>query len=542
MSTSNAFGCVLIATLFTSALSAQVSEIQKILPVTSNSQARFGTSLSVSGSRAAIGSPSNGQAAPTAGSVFVFDHQADGSWTQAAQLIAADASSSDHLGASVSISGDTVLAGANLADAAGTNSGAAYIFERQPGGSWLQTQKLVASDAEVADEFGGACAIDGNYAVIAAWKEDQSGSLAGAAYVFERQTSGTWIQVQKLLASDGEDADDFGWSVALSGARLVVGADRWDQNDGAAYVFERQPSGVWSEVTRLTASDAKPFSYFGQSVAIEGDLIVVGADRAYQLGVPATEFGAVYVFHRSPAGTWSQVDRLQALDAGDTDNFGESVSISNGRILVGARNNDELGNDAGAAYLFEPAGQAWLQVQKLTGSETALHDLMGRAVAISGDSIFVGSPNDDDQGTNSGSAYTFDAEPLSGTPATLSLSTGGTQVMQLDAGHLHAGDLYLLLGTFSGTSPGLPAAPGISLPLTADTYFFVTLNHPNQPPIGSSFGLTNASGHSTATFTIPATLNPGLAGTVFNHAFLTIDALGAGVTFASNALSATLVP
>jgi hypothetical protein len=193
----------------------------------------------------------------------------------------------------VSISGDTAIVGAQNEDEKGTNSGSAYIFERV-GGSWSEKIKLTASDGVDFDSFGFSVSISGDAAIVGAYREDEKGLDSGSAYIFER-IGGSWSEVMKLTASDGGDGDYFGYSVSISGDRAIVGAyfdDEKGSDAGSAYIFERV-GGSWSELTKLTASNADLYDWFGGSVSISGDTSIVGAE--YGAG-QVSNSGSAYVF------------------------------------------------------------------------------------------------------------------------------------------------------------------------------------------------------------------------------------------------------
>ena len=158
---------------------------------------------------------------------------------EVAKLLASDAQANDYFGGSVAVSGDTAVIGARYEDTGGSNAGAAYVFTRS-GGSWTQQAKLLASDAQSSDYFGVSVAVSGDTAVIGAYGEATGGSYAGAVYVFTR-SGGAWTQQAKLLASDAQSSDQFGVSVAVSGDTAVIGAryeDTGGSDAGAVYVFE----------------------------------------------------------------------------------------------------------------------------------------------------------------------------------------------------------------------------------------------------------------------------------------------------------------
>ena len=173
--------------------------------------------------------------------------------------------------------------------------------------------KLIAGDGEGGDSFGQSVSIDGNFAVVGAYQDNDRGGQAGAAYIFKR-TGGIWTEVYKLTASDGDERDRFGASVAISGDYIVIGAIQ-DENAiigpgaGSAYVFERN-GGVWNEVAKLIASDAAPGASFGGTVAIDGNYIIIGSHA--NKSVSNFSSGAAYIFERN-AGVWTEVEKLYPL-------------------------------------------------------------------------------------------------------------------------------------------------------------------------------------------------------------------------------------
>ncbi len=279
------------------------------------------------------------------------------------KLIAGDAEAWDYFGVSVSISGDYAVVGAYGEDAGGNAAGAAYVFNKDNGGvdNWGEVKKIVASDADSGDNFGYSVSISGAYAVIGARYEDAGGSWAGAAYVFNKDNGGVdnWGEVKKIVASDAQASDDFGYSVSISGDYAIVGAryeDAGGGNAGAAYVFNKDNGGGdnWGEVKKLTAGDAETDDNFGISVSISGAYAIVGA---YREDAGGSNAGAAYVFNKDNGGgdNWGEVKKLTASDAEADDAFGKSVSISGSLVntLVGAFGEDTGGSNAGAAYMLQ---------------------------------------------------------------------------------------------------------------------------------------------------------------------------------------------
>ena len=204
-------------------------------------------------------------------------------WSQAAKLTAQDGTA---FGGAVSIDGDTVVIGARYDDD-DYNSGAAYVFRRDMAGdlasSWSQVAKLTANDGAADDYFGITVSIDDDTIVIGAYQDDRAGTRSGSAYVFTRDTAGdlasSWSQVTKLTPS--ASIDRFGSSVSIDGDTMVIGANFDSFERGVAYVFTRATAGDltsgWSLIRKLTANDGTANDYFGSSVSIDGDTVVIGA-------------------------------------------------------------------------------------------------------------------------------------------------------------------------------------------------------------------------------------------------------------------------
>ena len=395
---------------------------------------------------------------------------------QQAYLKASNTESADRFGESVAISGDTVVVGASSEDSAATGvngdqsnngafaSGAAYVFVRN-GTTWSQQAYLKASNPDIEDRFGAPVAISADTIVIGATEEDSNATgvngqqgnnlsmASGAAYVFVRNGT-TWSQEAYLKASNAEAFDRFGSDVAVSGDVVAVGAaddsnatgvngnqaNNSASSSGAVYLFRRN-AGSWSQEAYVKASNTQSGDAFGDSIAIEGETLVVGAfleDSAAtgvngdQTNNDASNSGAVYVFRRN-AGSWSQEAYMKASNPDSGDWFG-TVALSGDTIVVGANaeesnatgvNGDQSNNDAedaGAAYVFRRNAGSWGQEAYLKASNTEPDELFGSSVAVSGNTVVVGAPREDsaatgingDQSDNSarysGAAYVFERD------------------------------------------------------------------------------------------------------------------------------------
>ena len=368
---------------------------------------RFGRSLSILHDTIVVGASLDDDGGTNSGSAYVFVRNGI-SWSEQAKLTANDAAADDAFGISVSISNDTIIVGGSLTDDDGTNSGSAYLFERI-GGVWSEALKITADDAEAEDRFGASVAISGDTIIIGAAYDDYDGvTNSGSSYLFERDGE-SWVQEAKLtagvIAGDSESEDWFGISLAIAGDTVIVGASHDDDggtSSGSAYIFTRN-NKVWEQQAKLTSLDASSGDLFGVSTAISGNTAVIGAVYDDDDGISS---GSAYVFTRT-GNIWSQQAKLKANDAAAEDYFGEELAISGDSVVIGARFNDDKGNNSGSAYIFVRTGTTWLQQAKLIANDAEADDTFGESLAISNDTVVIGAALDDDDGQGSGSAYIF---------------------------------------------------------------------------------------------------------------------------------------
>ncbi|MEE9129904.1 MAG: FG-GAP repeat protein [Phycisphaerales bacterium] len=323
------------------------------------------------------------------------------------KVTASDGAANDEFGGRVSIDGDTAIVGAKFNDDGGTDSGSAYIFEQDSVDPlvWNQVTILTAEDDEAGDRFGRSVAISGNVVVVGAVWDDHGGFTdAGSAYIF-RFSNGSWTQEAKLTASDAASNDEFGRSVAIDSNVVLIGAPRDDLgsqiNAGSAYIF-RYSSGSWSEKDKITASDGVSFDNFGFSVSVLDDVALIGMpfdDDVFQVS------GAAYIFNHT-ASDWTETVKLTASDDEEGDSFGWSVALETDVAVVGAIFGGVTFSSTGSAYVFRFDGTDWNEEAELEASEGLSG--FGSNVAISGDTIISGTPNHDQSGlTDAGSAWVF---------------------------------------------------------------------------------------------------------------------------------------
>ncbi|MCG8404659.1 MAG: hypothetical protein MI923_05615 [Phycisphaerales bacterium] len=365
----------------------------------------FGYSISISGDFVLIGAiedSSRGSA-----SIFRYDGSA---WNHQVRLFRLDGIA-DRFGQGISLDDDVALIGAPADDDLGASSGSAFVY-RFTGFFWRFEEQLNASNGAAFDSFGFDLEIDGDKAVIAASRSDIAGLDAGAAYVFcyspDKQQ---WTEETILTASDAAPEDRFGFDVAMSGDVVVVGAHHDDDtgaDSGSAYVFRFNPgTEAWEEEQKLVASTVGPGDEFGNRVATNGEVAVIGARFDDDLGVDA---GSAYIYRYDAASQlWVEEAKVTAADGMAGDRFGVSVSISeNELVLIGA---DQSKNEGpfrpGAAHLFQRIDGVWTEVAKLISSDGNPRDYFGWDADITNEWIGCGAFRHDAGGTNSGAAYMF---------------------------------------------------------------------------------------------------------------------------------------
>jgi FG-GAP repeat len=394
------------ATAATSASGEILNESAQLLASDGEAFDQFGRSVSLSGDTALLGAWGDDDNGDRSGSAYVF--RWDGStWVEEQKLLASGGAENDSFGHYVSNSGSVAVVSASCDDDNGNNFGCAYVF-RWDGSTWVEEQKLVASDGAAGDGFGLSASVSGDVAIVGAMGDSNYGYPfdSGSAYIY-RWDGLRWMEEQKLLTLDIGVRGRFGVSVSVFGSVAVVGAFFDDENgarSGSAYVF-RWDGLVWTEEQKLLASDGAAHDQFGFSVSVSGNVAVVGA--RYDDNENGESSGSAYVF-RWDGSTWVEEQKLLPSGAAAWDFFGESVSVSSDVAVVGARIGDGNVLDSGSAHVFRWNGSVWIEEQKLVASSGADTDHFGSSVSVSGETVLVGAFFDDDNGTDSGSAYVFE--------------------------------------------------------------------------------------------------------------------------------------
>ena len=455
-----ALAVALVASLVSPVASGEVfTESAKLLPSDGAPRDGFGVSVSVSGDVAVVGMYHDAcSAGVECGSAYVyrFVPGAPAQWVLEQKLTASDAADDDYFGYAVAVSGDVVIVGAYGDDCvAGRECGSAYVYRFDRGApagpAWVEEAKLTASDAGAVDLFGASVSVTGNVAVIGAYLDycgDEFFCGSAYAYRFDPGAAGgpAWVEEAKLTASDAAQEDEFGVSVSVSGDVIVVGSYADDcpagLKCGSAYVYRFVPGAPggpgWIEEQKLTLSEPGASDYFGTSVSVSGDVAVVGAYR--DDCASGTNCGSAHVYRfdpTAPAG-WRWVEEAKLTAAYAAGYYGASVAIDGDMAVVGAVLDDCVGGEScGSAYVYRFNGSAWVPLPKLAASDAAQEDWFGYSVSLSGQRAIVGAWFDDDNGTDSGSAYTFDfaaeipaASPWGLGALTLVMLTAGSLVMR----------------------------------------------------------------------------------------------------------------
>ena len=368
-------------------------EMQKLNASNGYAYDYFGTNVAINETMMIVGTPGSDGNGSASGSAYLFEKNATGYFVEVAKLTAFDAEAGDNFGHRVAVDDNLIAVGSPGDDENGSQSGSLYLYERDASGDFSDVIKFMASDAATNGKFGIKVALDGGIIVAGATMK---------VYVFEKNATTDEFYEIKLIPTDVTEPNKFGVSVAISGDIIVVGADLDSDKayqSGSIYVYEKNAFGSFVQTAKLTASDGDIKDYFGYSVDIYGDTIVVGA-RGHG--------GQAYVFEKNALGTFEEVSKLTPADIESNYYFGATVAIDGDHIVVGDHFDDERGLYSGAAYVFKKNVTGnFVQLAKLTASDEERDDWFGESVDINGKQIVIGAVHNRDSGIQSGSAYVF---------------------------------------------------------------------------------------------------------------------------------------
>ncbi|MCZ6915353.1 MAG: choice-of-anchor B family protein, partial [Gemmatimonadetes bacterium] len=325
------------------------------------------------------------------GYVYVYRKDSGAAWVEVQRLEASNSVIGDHFGRTVTLSGDQLLVGSTLLQAI-------YVFEKDGSDQWRETQILTASDTFEGNFLGRVSAADGDHFFTASWAHSEG---RGAVYVFERDpATGRWSETDRLMGSDVGPNELFGMSIAVEGDLALIGTAQKDNGTGAAYVFRRDAAtGEWSEQSKLTGPETGPNSAFGITVGLDGGVALVAA-AFHEVGR-----GVVFEFsYDESTGEWKAGPTLRTFDGGNPGvQLGIAMHFSSGEVWLGAPGASEF---EGRAYLMYrgPSGD-WIGASKLAGSEPAQGDQFAGTLAVGGDVAALGASGDD---FNLGSVVIFE--------------------------------------------------------------------------------------------------------------------------------------
>jgi len=428
------------------------TEIQKVVASDRAKLDQFGKAVSIYGDYAVVATPLHPDSSiyppkKGVGIVYIYELDSSNAWQEVQKIRHPDFATQDHFGRSVSLWSDLLAVGApkqDLDDTSGnfkSQSGAVYLFARSDSGQWNLAQKIVPNDRRPGQNFGWDIAFKGKRLMVGAKTDNRDANrrnnllAAGSAYFFGQDSSGRWVQTQKISASDRKVNARFGYSVDFSGNYAIVGAP-WETADtvgssllsesGAVYFFHKNSSGTWQEVQKLTASDREAENEFGFAVAIDGYYALASApyDRNSRFSTSSgSRNGTAYFLEKDSTGFWIEKKQVFPINVvnSDFDLFGLGLDLEHNRAVIGSlsdlNSNGNGGNlySAGAITIYQRDSLDWIQLQKRVASDRAERDSFGVAVAMHRNTILVGAPQEDHGilGGNyireTGSAYFFEA-------------------------------------------------------------------------------------------------------------------------------------
>jgi len=481
--------------LCASSVFAQLSatEIDRIFASDAAGSDSFGFDVDVDGDRAVIGARFDDDAGSGSGAAYVYlRNPQTGLWEEETKLVMTGAAAGDNFGSSVAIDGDVIVVGAPNDDInVGSNfHGSAHVFTLGPGG-WDAGIELLPLDADIAyQNYGISVDIDNSTIVVGVSYDSDKGAASGSAYVYELP-AGTWQKTGKLLPPNTGNNQNFGWSVAIDMDTIVVGAPHWtDGGLGAAYAFTRSDSWATPTSVTLPVTDNLAADQFGWSVAVSGDIAVVGA-RMDDDAVNGNDSGSITVFDRSSGG-WSNKGKLLASNGELNDRFGEDVATNGEAVIAGAPQNGPF--NRGSFYSFSSSGGNWSQNEvieplKNPGNVSTILQF-GTSVALDGGSLIVGAYGSD---IYNGSTFVFltGAAFVYGLNATSIPTVEGNLVIQSPPG--------TFLSNVTAIDPATLGAPpqGASFPLgalgfnvnglTPGAAIEVEIQFPEEVPVSSYF-------------------------------------------------------
>jgi hypothetical protein len=474
--------------------------------------------------------------------VAIFEAEPTGEW-KLAQFLGSTLPSDADFGSSIAVGGGQVLVGAPRAFAPnGTQSGAIFVYEKNnQSGTWLNVS-TIAPFGSNSSQYGRTMRLTDGTLVV----RQNNSTVPWASWIlFEKDAQGQWQSASSPTPLDkypvnvavGLDAS----SIAKSGDLLAIGGSAGPgfpgQPNGRVYIFERNAFGTWIQIDRIERDDHVGFGGFGSSIEIVGDRIFVSAPSS-QFTAP-NGYGSVHVYDRGPGNDWSESAVLLPPNPAGPTSFGQRIAVDGGSLYA------YWGN--GALEFIETSPGSWTAVSQVVASTGAPGAISSNVLRIvGGRAFFISNAVPNGQGgvgaSIPGAVVIHDFAPLSTPISSVSAAVGGSQPLTLRMGNLWSGTPYFMLGSLSGTAPGMLVDLGFAsatLPLNFDAYTMLCLD--GQAPIGGQLGLLNQFGAADAVLEIPANLDPAFVGITVSHAAVVANWFTPRLAV-TNAIGATIAP
>jgi hypothetical protein len=523
--------------LFPSAVGAQIAiDDARVAAPSSALTSQFGAAFDVDGDLMIVGAPLNDSGETDAGRAYVFRRDALGVWQLEQELAPTVPIAAGRFGYGVGVAGERIVVTETRSfdDENDFKDGRAFVYEQDPEDGWVVVAALDPVGLEHSgNTFGDAVAFDGERLAIGATRADIESFVGGGVYVYVRSSAGVWEHEDTVTATFFNSLSEFGAAVALHGDRMVVGApwaDSLGNRTGSVVVYGLFGSD-WIPVQHLTASVPLQFSNYGSTVAFEGDRIAVGMPVSL-------EKGEVYVYDRLPNGTWVEGARLLPEVGSPPAFYGTSVTFAGERLLIGR----VAATSPRVIELRErDSGGTWERVVRFAPEALPTSTGFGEVVRHDDGIVYASRPSVNAVNRD---IHVFELATLYRDENALSTAAGGNQTLQLRAGEAHAGELFVVLGSLSGTAPALllDVDAGIELPLVVDEYTTTLVEATGAGFVDPWAALLDDHGRADVEFTLPPSIATAFAGLTLHHAYLTFELSELKLTFASDAAALELLP
>ena len=388
--------------IYTTELSSQ-NFTQKIYPDDPRNGVFFGRFVDLNQDNAFISAYLDFENGTASGSLYVFDLKHN-KFEQSSKLFPDDGAVEDYFSFSISSYGEYLISGAHHDSDLGASSGSVYILKKI-NGNWDFYQKIIPSDGKEADEFGNTVAMFGDFAVSCAYLDDDKGTNSGCVYILEL-VDNNWEITSKIYASDPEAQALFGLTLDINKTDLIVGAPYYNGSKtdiGKAYIFSYNGT-EWVETVSLLPDELDDLDQFGVTVKITDNYAFVAAIKDDDKGENA---GAVYIFSKNKEQNWDFNQKISAPDGASGDGFGVAIEANDTILFVGSYFDDDNGTNSGSVYVYKRNDNNWDFSKKITPTDGDESDAFGSSLSFNENGLLVGAFSDDDNGFFSGAAYYF---------------------------------------------------------------------------------------------------------------------------------------